>query len=1195
MALMTGRRSRALDSDDNDDSRPNTPSSTAPNDSKRMRRPPGSQDDVGGASADTDSAPPSLILSGAPDSAVVQSNVQNEPKYQPGAIVRVKLTNFVTYTSAEFFPGPNLNMVIGPNGTGKSTLVCAICLGLGWPPSYLGRAKDPSEFVKHGCREATIEIELHGPPRTRRNPIIMRTIKKEGNKSVFMLNDKASSAKMVQAMANSFNIQIDNLCQFLPQDKVVEFAQMSPVELLASTQRAVAGAEMTKMHEDLKKLRSSQTQYISENRGHQEQLVNLQNRQEMQRSEVDRMRERASVQKRLTWFEKCRPIARYADAKTKYRDARHMIPPLDRQLTRLKDASAPTLKRLESKQRYSEQAKQVVSHRARTLKDSERECDRLMKEVEEKQDRIKDLDNKVEAEKKSIPNTRGEIKQNELKLTELKRKKAEPPEDFDVRIISDEIQSLRNKERQFSGYEQDLKLRYDNLREQGKERTTKLTDLNNTLQGLETQAGQQENKLNSLSRDTFQAWKWVQENRDQFKDVVYGPPILECSLQDSRMADAIESLLQENDFKIITAQNREDFLKLQQKLLKEKKLHDVSLRTCSASDLSQHRPPLSQTEMNNFGLDSWAIDHLVGPPTVLAMLCSEKALHRSAIASKELSQQQHDDLANTTVQSYVAGRKTYQFIRRAEYGSAGNTARVRDVRPAQRWTDQPVDMGRKASIERSIAENHGELEIIRSEILNLKNEAKEKKGEHEQVGVQLAALLSQRDAKQTARKVWLGLDQKIQDTETKLEGLQDQIEGFRGRVNALRAEKDHMLLEKAQAILDFAAATGALKAAAARFLEAQVIAIEAASDVEGLEIQNEHIVQTIQEKEVELAEARRVCAQEKQVAEQILREVYQLKVEAQRLEEEEEDSGLAKTMEQVGALQTEENLDAEIDSQNAQLALTEGGNASIIKEFEDRAKIIEKLKAKVQEAERRQEAFANGIKEIRGKWEPKLEGYVERISAAFSDSFDRIGCAGQVTVFKASSDDATDCTEENGGMSNGLDFGNWAIHISVKFREQEPLSLLDSHRQSGGERAVSTIFYLMALQSLSQAPFRVVDEINQGMDPRNERMVHGRMVDIAAEDGGSQYFLITPKLLNGLKYRRGMTVLCIVSGENMPAARQEDGRGNVVSSGPKIDFRAFAKRARELGIASGHDARSALAMNDRSFTVTSQVSEIGAF
>ena len=53
-------------------------------------------------------------------------------KHQPGSIVRVKLSNFVTYAAVEFFPGPSLNMVIGPNGTGKSTLVCAICLGLGW-------------------------------------------------------------------------------------------------------------------------------------------------------------------------------------------------------------------------------------------------------------------------------------------------------------------------------------------------------------------------------------------------------------------------------------------------------------------------------------------------------------------------------------------------------------------------------------------------------------------------------------------------------------------------------------------------------------------------------------------------------------------------------------------------------------------------------------------------------------------------------------------------------------------------------------------------------------------------------------------------------------------------------------------------------------------------------------------------------
>lgn len=108
---------------------------------------------------------------------------------------------------------------------------------------------------------------------------------------------------------------------------------------------------------------------------------------------------------------------------------------------------------------------------------------------------------------------------------------------------------------------------------------------------------------------------------------------------------------------------------------------------------------------------------------------------------------------------------------------------------------------------------------------------------------------------------------------------------------------------------------------------------------------------------------------------------------------------------------------------------------------------------------------------------------------------------------------------------------------------------MDSHRQSGGERAVSTIFYLMALQDLARSPFRVVDEINQGMDPRNERMVHERMVDIACSERTSQYFLITPKLLNDLKFHPKMTIHCIASGEWMP------------SDYGKLDFKNLANLA----------------------------------
>jgi chromosome segregation ATPase len=74
----------------------------------------------------------------------------------------------------------------------------------------------------------------------------------------------------------------------------------------------------------------------------------------------------------------------------------------------------------------------------------------------------------------------------------------------------------------------------------------------------------------------------------------------------------------------------------------------------------------------------------------------------------------------------------------------------------------------------------------------------------------------------------------------------------------------------------------------------------------------------------------------------------------------------------------------------------------------------------------------------------------------------------------------------------------------------------------------------MALQDMARSPFRVVDEINQGMDPRNERMVHERMVDIACRERTSQYFLITPKLLSDLKFHPKMKIHCIASGEYMP-------------------------------------------------------------
>jgi hypothetical protein len=62
--------------------------------------------------------------------------VSNTPASQPGSIVRLKFINFMQYKDTAFNCGPNLNVIIGFNGSGKSTIVNGICLGLRGRPAY---------------------------------------------------------------------------------------------------------------------------------------------------------------------------------------------------------------------------------------------------------------------------------------------------------------------------------------------------------------------------------------------------------------------------------------------------------------------------------------------------------------------------------------------------------------------------------------------------------------------------------------------------------------------------------------------------------------------------------------------------------------------------------------------------------------------------------------------------------------------------------------------------------------------------------------------------------------------------------------------------------------------------------------------------------------------------------------------------
>lgn len=126
-------------------------------------------------------------------------------------------------------------------------------------------------------------------------------------------------------------------------------------------------------------------------------------------------------------------------------------------------------------------------------------------------------------------------------------------------------------------------------------------------------------KLKDRSPDVVRAYEWLEQNRNLFRDRIFGPVCMEIAIADPSYADAVETLFSTQLLTMFVCQNQQDYDRFMYEVSDARKLRVTA--TWSPTRLDTFTPPCSREDLGRMGFECWAIDQLKGPEPVLAALC----------------------------------------------------------------------------------------------------------------------------------------------------------------------------------------------------------------------------------------------------------------------------------------------------------------------------------------------------------------------------------------------------------------------------------------------------------------------------------------------------------------------------------------------------------------------------------------------
>ena len=1022
------------------------------------------------------------------------------------------MTNFLTFSETVFHPGPRMNLILGPNGAGKSTIVSAVCIVFGGAPKLLGRNLDLGSFVKHGAHQAEIEVLLYDPNTTAGVKQVKRDFDSDGKGSFYVDGHKVTAKQLKHIINERYDVQLDNLSQFMPQERITEFTNLSNNELLEITIRSLGGEERVKDFSDLSQSDDNANTGQERLKALMAEIEKLQSQQDESAGEVDAFREQQRLAHRADLLRRYVPTLEKNAMKEEIAELFGCTEDIKEQMEKLREElanadSGPVNMRKQEVRAAKETEKHTRTASRRkddTANGLVSRMETIVMELDGKQKEISDVDRKARQHQKGI----------EAAETKLARAEEALSQQGDVKEVSmkKQIDELQYKKNELREERMSVSADISRIEAEVEDVSRHIRHHNHKLRSIESVRDQRIQHLarQYQQRQIIDCARLVEEMKsaNAFRGNVHGPIAAEIEVSNEYHQRIMEHCIKgfmmtafvseySCDSKLLIQECRQRFNGWTPDMITSPTTRNDEIDRQAISNQLPRRP--IDERLKRLGIDAVIADIFSAPPAVKAALNAQAFLHdihvgnshsesegaESALRAEQGMSAWYTPTRRCQLQGsrYHSGPKNLSIDYHFEY--------VRGKFFAGRMDTAERERSRLAGL---IRDDEGRLNAAKQRLDDGKRHAAEFKEQYDVLANELRQLTDRLNKRE-------GLKAQVERMKQHVQSLRDRAASLdiESEKTALEGQIQQLEIKAEETAQSVTAALQGLRQSMAEYDDARMARIRADHNLAMEDAKNSALRDRIKEEDGKLQQVKSHIQSAKVRYKEKKNEAKRALPQREREKNEQLFEELeAKYGSNVEALHNEiEALDGRAQG------LTTGGRR-ILEEFNHRQKQLDMMNKTLTKNREEQDRHQSKLRERKEAFLSWLKNGIEKMRMKFSSLYRRLGCSGDLELINTESER----------------IGNMSLQILVSYRDDVELRPISSSANSGGEKMCCTMLFCFALllEEERMPPFVFVDELNQGLDPENELKIMTIMFEDAEKDTAPQSFVVTPKLLLNLPF-----------------------------------------------------------------------------